>query len=561
MSKSDPKSDQLKSLLEELNFDKAAEVADELTKRYLTQSFSADKSNATDLQLRLMIIETLFYRGKTTDPLVKQYLRPYVKNSELNRPRLRRFIVETRGIPMRWRLQLGEFVYSRRNLHLATEIADALSEEVNEALSQTPGDSEKRYELGEVEYFRLRIAHRRANYSEMLNHSLRAFTAFTAADTAPSETVRVRWRLGQVLLVFGTGAWRHGDPGRGEPRLLLARWFLKGIPDRLSNANGQHALGAMYRALGAYKEAKPYLDAAREQYEAIGHLLNCSRIHTSCGIYWLSQKKFDKATAEFDSALKLCEKMDTPKQKAEIHVWQCWLELAHTKPDLDKARMLGTVAFKALNEHRDKQEDVYHVRIDAHLALGSVCCKRRSFEQAQKHFERALKIASLQKLRKHQINAHLSLAELALHFRDTQSAWDHYNAATTKVVSENQYPDSKYLKEKRDRLKKLLEEENVFYVSYKDFVDDGKTLLQYRERLESWLVDQAEKQVGCQTVDIAKRLGATRQRIANLRRPTRKGSPSRTKRPPSRRSEEEPLHDSESSHSQAAIFWQAPARN
>jgi len=247
--------------------------------------------------------------------------------------------------------------------------------------------------------------------------------------------------------------------------------------------------------------------------------------------------------------------MDPPKQKAEIHVWQCWLELAHTKPDLDKARTLGTVAFKALNEHRNKQEeDVYHVRIDAHLALGSVCYKRRRFEQAQKHFERALKIASLQKLRKHQIHAYLSLAELALHFRDTQSAWDHYNAATTKVVSENQYPDSKYLIEKRDRLKKLLDEENVFYVSYKDFVDDGKTLLQYRKGLESWLVDQAEKLVGCQTVDIAKRLGVTRQRIANLRRPTGKGSSSRTKNPPSRRSEEEPLHDSESSHSQATIF-------
>jgi tetratricopeptide (TPR) repeat protein len=527
----DPRAAQLRSLLEELNFDKAAEVADELAKRYFNQSSSSDETTAThpDLKLLLMIIETLFYRGKTNDPFVTKYLRPYAHTLT----GIRRFIEETSDIPMRWRLQLGEYVYSRRNLRLATAIADALSEEVHEELSRSPSDSEKRYELGEIEYFRLRIAHRQAQYTEMLNHSLHAITALTAADTADtasSLTFRVRWRLGQVLLVFGTGAWRHGDPGRGEPRLHMARWLLKGIPDHLSNANVQHALGAMYRAQGAYKEAKPYLDAARVQYEALGHSLNRARIHTSCGIYWLSQKELNKASVEFESAMTFADDVKSSKQQAEIHFWQCWLALAHTKPDLDNALTLGKEALKALDKHRDAQEDVYHVRIDAHLALGSVCYKSRRFEQAQKHFDQALKIASNQRLRKHQINAHLSLAELALDFQDTQSAWDHYNAATTRVVSENQYPDSKYLKEKRDRIKRRLEEKNVFYVSYDDFVREGKTLKKYVTGLESWLVDQAEKEVGSKDVNIAKRLAETRQRIAKLRHPTRKRSSSRTEK-------------------------------
>ncbi len=517
-----PEDGELRRMLEELQFDKAGEIADKLASHYLNLPSETDQRKhaitGATLQVLLMITETLFYRGKTDSPLVTRYLSPYTRSFK----NIKRFITETRHIPMRWRLQLGEYVYSRRNLRLATFLADALSEELNEALRKKPGDNAKRYELGEVEYFRLRIALRWANYEEMLKHSLRAIASFTAADNAGVETLRVRWRLGQVLLVFGTGAWRHGDPGRGEPRLHLARWLLKSIPDYLSNANLHHALGAMYRAQGFPMEAKQYLDEAHKQYIRLNHRLNCARIQTSLGIYWLTQKNLNKATDEFDSAMRLAEEVKSYKQQAEIHVWQSWLVLAHRRPCLDEARAHGEEALKALQQNLNTQADVHHVRIDAHLALGNVHSESLHFERAKEHFIKALKIASAQKLRKHQVNAHLSLAELALKCSDTRAAWNHYNEATKRVVPESRFPDSKYLVEKRDRVKKSLGEMNSFHVSYEDFIRDGKTLDEYTERLQSWLVDQADNEVGGRVGKIANRLGIPRQRIGTIRNPKRK---------------------------------------
>ena len=515
--------EELEKALNDLKFDEARKVADELA-RNVTSKLAQDvaneltKTRATRVKcpemLRhiLMIAETYFYNGRISE--AHKLLRPLAES----RKTLSAFVDATSDVPMRERLQLVEYFYSKHELDKATKLADQLLETVHKK------PNEVRFEQGEVEYFRVRIANRKADYAAMLDCAMRALSALTDSDQGSSnsdhgssEMLRVRWRLGQLLLVFGRGARKYGDPGRGDARLHLARWLLHGISDEMSKANVKHALGSMYRAQGgvsddeikSYRDiARKHLEDARDVYERLGHTLYCSRIHRSLGIFWLSQHLYEEATKEFDTAMSFAIKADSTRQCATINVWKSWLAQERENPDLAGAIALGEAAISTLDK-----EDVPDVCVDAHLATGSAYFLKHDLVRAEQFFKDGLKIAQKQKLRKHQINVHLSLAHLFERRSDIRLAWDHYHAAM-RVVPDGKFPDSRFLREKKQHVKVALEKADTFHLPFDTCIQRDKPLKHWQKELESWLIKQAYRREDGKIGKVAEQLGIPRQRVS-----------------------------------------------
>lgn len=512
----------LEVALANLEFAKARTVADELAKDVTSKvaqdvanelvKSGNDATNSQDiLRYILMIAEMYFYNGRISD--AQKLLRPFTEKKVL-----KSFVDGTSAIPMRERLQLVEYWYSKHELKTATDLADQLLETVHK------DSPEARFEEGEIEYFRVRIANRKADYEAMLNCTMRALSALTDSnhdsvdvDFNSPQMRRVRWRLGQVLLVFGRGAWKYGDPGRGDARLHLARWFLRGLSDEMSYANVLRALGSMYRAQGgalddetiSYRDmARTHLEQARDIYERFGHTLNCSRIHRSLGILWLSQKLYEKAAKEFETAMNYAEKEKSTRQIATVKVWKSWLVQERENPDYDGAIALGKEALEDL-------KDVPPVCIDAHLSIGSAYFKKHELGEAEFHFKEGLEIAQTQKLKKHQINVLLSLAHLSERRSDIRQAWDYYNAAI-RVVPDGKFPDSRFLHQKRRDVKEALEQYATFNLPFDECLQKNKPLKYWQKELESWLIKQANREEKGKIGNIAKKLGIPRQRVSKI---------------------------------------------
>lgn len=515
----------LRKALTNLDFDTARTLANELAKdvtERVTQQVAdevlkgseAPAKSLDTLRCILMIAETYFYNGRTSE--AHQLLRPFTEKKGA----LKAFVNATSEIPMRERLQLVEYLYSNNELDKATDLADQLLKTVHKE------SSEARFEEGEIEYFRVRIANRMANYEAMLNGTMRALSALTDSDHGSPDSDfnsqqmrRVRWRLGQVLLVFGRGAWKYGDPGRGDARLHLAEWFLRGLPDKMSYANVQRALGSMYRAQGgslddeaiSYRDmARTNLEQARDVYKRLGHTMNCSRVHRSLGILWLSQRVYETAAKEFETAINYAEKENSTRQIATIKVWKSWLAQERENPDYDGAIALGKDALENLNE-----KEVPAACVDAHLSIGSAYFMKHDLGQAESHFKEGLEIAQTQKLKKHHINVLLSLAHLSERRSDIRQAWDHYRAAM-KVVPDGKFPDSRFLRQKKRHVKEALEKYATFNLPFDECIQKNKPLKYWQKELESWLIKQADQREKGKIGNIAKQLGIPRQRVSKL---------------------------------------------
>ena len=481
----------------------------------------------TKLELlhKLMIAEVLYYTGR--DEEAENYFKPYVKSDAT----IQDYFAKTKIFPMRWRLMIVQYLYAKRELESAMKIAEQLLETCK-TNDMSPEDQS--FEEGEVEYYLVQIARRKANYDDLLSHALRAIALFTASDRDPSkEAPLVRWRLGQVLLIFGSGAHEFGDPRRDEPRLQLAHWLLKTLPDSRSYANVLHALGSMLRARGtALDEAKRYLDKARELYESSkpNHPRDLSGIHINLGIYWLSQhahyvredkrdpgqceQAIENAKKEFSTAAKHADGIaDWASRRAEIHVWRSWLAQEQSEPDFNTAKAEANMALSELATLGKREGTPYHIQVEAHLALGNALFAEKDFVEAERSFDRANTIATEQKLRKHQIHSHLCLAELLLKRSDLQSASDHFYTATEKIVPDDKFPESAYLHAKRDRIERKLKEAHAFYLVFDEQDHRDMSLNACREKLDLWLIKHTYLKEGRRIGKAAEQLKIPRQRL------------------------------------------------
>lgn len=530
----------LQNLLLDLNFKDAETEADNLVKPFWDLSSHRYRSlDKIQLKILLMIAETRFYRGDRQSarellaPLVftKQGIEQVKKGetphtTQIREKAIANFVNMTITIPVRWRLQLGELLYSFRLFDAAKTLANQLVGECR--------NMDKEFEQGEIEFFRLRIAHRQAMYNEMLDSAMLAMTAFATSSSSKivSEDAkqkerpdRVRWRLGQLLLSFGSGVWKFGDPHRGIARLHLAEWMLAELPDKLSLANAKQAIGSMYRAQGQFPEkAKWYLEQALEAYEGLNHDLNVSRAWTSLGAYWISQKNPGEAQRCLSNAMTSAEKARSRRQRAEIFVWRSWI--AQGEGNRQRALEEGEKALNLL----DKRDEPFAI-VEAYLAIGSAYLMKDNslrmedtFAQAERNLTEALKIAKEYKLRKQHINVLLTLGELRCRQLDFPRAWDYYAEATTKIFPDDKFPDSEYLRKKRDDLKKQLDRSNVFYLTFEEALEKEKILDDCRYNLDLWLINTMRKKEDGNTEKAAEELGISRQRLSrylNDKHPTK----------------------------------------
>lgn len=516
-------SKQLEDSLTCLDFRTANDAADELAKEYVGRHLRSHWERPA-IQHILMITETFFYRGQTK--VARALVAPYaisqegieqlkrddqLDSSAVSAKRLKEFIKATDGLPMRWRLQVVELLYSLRFLESAKKLVDQLFETLPHVGSE--------FEMGEIYFFRVRIAHREASYDKLLSHAMRAIAALTDIDN-PKLEMLVRWRLGQLMLVFGSGAFRYGVSDYGVARLHLSRWFLAPLPDELNKANALHILGSMYRSQrNANHDAGKYLNQARDEFERLKHSLNLARATISLGVYWLNKKAdnpndpthLTQAGKQFNEAERLAKETGSKRQLAEVYVWQSRLAQQEKNPNIGRAIALGKQAIDLIKE----VEKEHYIQVEALLALGNAYLAKDDLKEAEEHFREAQEIASEPRLPKHLFNALLSLAELHLRRSDIQQAWDFYTLATTTVFPNNVIPDNQYLCDKQERVRTSLEQANTFYLTFNEFMRQGKSLTQCQKDLESWLINQAQKHEQGNKAKTAKRLRIPRQRLYN----------------------------------------------
>ncbi len=516
---------QLEDSLTVLNFEMAHAAADELAKEYVSRHLRSHWERPA-IQHILMVAESWFYRGQIK--AARTLIAPYALSSEgieqlkhdeqldsstVSRKRLKEFVKATDGLSMRWRLQLVELLYSLRFL----ESAKALVDQLFDTLPSVGAE----FEMGEILFFRVRIAHREADYEKLLSHAMHGIATLTDLSNQKSDNPKletlVRWRLGLLMLVFGSGAFMYGVSDYGVARLHLSRWFLAPLSDRLNRANVLHVLGSMYRSQrNSNHDAEKYLTDACKEFESLKHFLNLSRARISLGVYWLNKKPEDtahfmKSKNEFSEAERLAKETGSKRQLAEVYMWQCRLAQQDRNPNIVRALELGGQALELIKE----VEKEHYVHVEILLALGNTYLAKDDLKKAEEHFIKARDMASEPRLPKYLFNALLSLSELSIRRANIQRAWDFYTLAMTTVFPDNVIPDNQYLRDKQERIKADLEQANTFYLTFDEFMRQGKSLTECQKELESWLINQAQNYEQGNKAKTAKRLKIPRQRLYN----------------------------------------------
>ena len=466
------------------------------------------------MELVLRTSESLTYRGEAES--AHQLLNPYTEKPM-------DFVKLSRGIPMRWRLQVGECLYSQRNLSSAYL---PRAQDVAQALHDSCRDEERELERGQVYYFFMRLEHRKGNYDEMGTQAMKAVDAITQFDTQSGGeldmTKRRRdipWWLGRTLLEYGIAAWRHGESERAAARLQLARWLLQYVPkDLLNHARVHHSIGALYHAQGGQdkeNDARTLLDQAKAGYERLGHALNLSRIHCALGRFSLSKNDYKAAENYFEEAMKNADKYGSKMQRAEVHVWKGWCryEQEQRASQLNLAIEDGLQAIELLEGMQ-----AYHIYVDAYLMMGHSYLKKGDTGRAEAEFGKALKTAREHRLQKHVLNAQLSLGEVARERNNRTEAIGYYQSAMNGFP-DGKLPFSQYLDKKAKALKNWLYSNDlaVFTRTAEDVRGrKDKKLEDYRSEFDGWLIRQVYEEEGRHVVATAERLGIPRQRVSKI---------------------------------------------
>src|SRR5262249_58860656 len=99
-------------------------------------------------------------------------------------------------------------------------------------------------------------------------------------DAGADAPLRLRWRIGLVLMVAGFTHWRAGHLAKATSQLQLAKWLLHQTQDVISQANVDQYLGGIQRAQCQYTAALASLERAPALYLPEHHPRELSRART-----------------------------------------------------------------------------------------------------------------------------------------------------------------------------------------------------------------------------------------------------------------------------------------
>jgi tetratricopeptide (TPR) repeat protein len=429
----------------------------------------------------------------------QQLLAPYIVDSRV-------FIGGDVDIPIRAKLQIFEFFYSKREFSRAIDIGLILRQQAAEK-----GDL---WGEGEALYYLARVYSRLDEYMAVDDCCEQATQRFAACAPIAGNS-GVSWRIGQVSLAAGWSRWRRGDLTAATSKLYVARWLLGSTGDFISSANVDNTLGILFRSQGRYDDSLRALDDARRQYEMAGHRLNLARALTNIGRTYLDQGDSRNAAHHLESALALVGAIDHLRQRAEVLLCLSWVHQRSADPDMKTAALYAKEAADLAANDRVNSR---WLRVESSLALGH--CRRadRDYPEAARLFHVALAEASEHRLRKLEATAHLSISDLHCGLGDISNAHRHLHKADAILTRDSSHYLTDFAKRISERLDRM--QSDFFIVTNKELNAGGAKLRDVERRYDAWAIREALALTNNRKGRAAKLLGISRQALdKRLRRP------------------------------------------
>jgi tetratricopeptide (TPR) repeat protein len=413
------------------------------------------------------------------------------------------FLAAENRLSVHAKLQLAEWYYARRESHLAVHIAERLLAQCKpECYAHARPYLE---ELGEIHYYLARFYSRLHRYAAVEQHGDQALEAFARAgmqDPGVDEPITIRWRIGLVMMVAGFASWRAGHLSKATSQLHTAQWLLHPTKDAISQANVEQYLGCIQRSQCQYDTALASLERARAIYIREHHPRELSRVCTEIGRTYLEQGDYGQAEHHLQDALAFARQIKHVRDEMEIFVCLSWL-YQHRGPE-----QLEVAAEYAARAMAVKVADGEMLLIEAKLALGHCRLRQGKYDEAKNNLEVALAKADALGISRHQISAHLSLAELLLapSLKDFYTALHHYSQAETLL----EHTPSPHLKRVAMQVKHKIDESQgeLFVLSAEDLLTLG--LKETQKRLQIWAIERALQQAKGQKTETAQRLHLSR---------------------------------------------------
>ena len=429
------------------------------------------------------------------------------------------FLAPENGLSVHAKLQLAEWYYARRESTIAVHLAERLLAACDPERYAADGRVPERYpsvrpyleDLGELHYYLARFYSRLHKYAAVDQHGDQALEAFARAALmypGAQEPLRIRWRIGLILMVAGFTHWRAGQLAKATSQLQTAKWLLHPTQDVISQANVEQYLGGLLRSQGQYAAALASLARAQAIYRREHHPRELSRVQTEMGRTYLEQGAYDQADASLRAALAFARRIQQVRDEVESLICLSWLA-QHRGPE--QLEMAAGYAARALAL---KVADGEVLGIEAKLALGHCRLQQGRYAEAQKHLEVALAHATAVGIATHQIRAHLALAELWLapSVKDLYTAMQHYRHAATLLAT----TASPHLQQVALRVKHTLDtsQGELFVLSADDLWAVG--LKATAQRLQIWAIERALQQAHGRKSDTARRLQLSRPGLEKM---------------------------------------------
>jgi len=445
--------------------------------------------------------EVLFHRGdnKKGRKLLKELMDDEEK------------ILTMPGLDTRARLQFTEYFYSQREFQKALDLGEKI-------LGQCKKDNLK--ETGEAYYYLARSCLRLHLHTKVQEHLDLALKHFYHALTETEMEGPITWRIGLVYLLRGFAQWRRGFIVKANSNLYAAKWFLDKTEDLTSKGNVHLSFGCILRSQGL--DSVPEFNKADQCYADADHQPNRARVLTNRGRA-LGDQNWKEAHADLNEALRLCKKLGSSRQEAEVRIALSWL-YQETEDGVDRLKEAEKNANLAIRLTAPKTEAYSPADLgEAQLSLGH--CRRRQGQArgGLKLFKLALAVADDFEIAKLQANAHLSLAEcyVSLPVKDLHQAVYHYEKAKS-ILSPNGGVDSAYLTQKEKSIEKVIKEFEAGYFLVTE--QDTSNLKKVVMNVESWAITAALQSAGGIKAKAANLLGMKPQTFSQkLERLERRG--------------------------------------
>ena len=417
------------------------------------------------------VAELFFYQGENGKAC--ELLEPYVAKPDL--------LLMSKTMPSRAKLQLSEYYYSLRQFQQAIVVAEDIAKQCA-AQNDLIG-------VGESLYYVQRAYSRVPDYEKIDHYHNEALEHFARVGFDQSDaTLRVEWRIGQVLLVSGFAHYRAGDLTKATALLCTARWLLRKTGDFLNIANVEQSFGCILRSKGVYDESLRALEYARRHYETVADHVNLSRVAMNIGRTYLGIGDAKQAKTCLQDAYAIAQRIHHSRQSAEVLIWLSWLYQTDDCLDLKEAERCAQEAIHTALKAEVKSD---HAFIEGKLALGHCRVHQQMFKRAQDNFMNALDKAQELAIPKLEMKAHLSLAELYCipAFKDLHKAVRHHE----KVQAMCAPHCSQDLCDRADMVWDTIRasRDKIFVVTADQIVGEGVGLKEVERKFQAWALERA----------------------------------------------------------------------